>query len=449
MVGLYLMCKTMARGRTVYDYLSSLRVIVEADTGALFDNVERLTGKISSFLNWKTNYHGLPCVVNGKQFRQLLEQEKMLKIRQYFAVGDEGEEVAKDALPDQAEAREDCLWGHWVLLDSVGEEQRRRSRSNKQHKQHSKAAKLPTDVDLSCSSSSVSPSPEKRGRHEEGDGCSPSQGHTASGQVSRSESQEGQAEQEPWTHTNLLITANAKANISGNTGMNIMSAIPEDSSTASGQAADMRAVREELRLLRESLSAPESGQPGSGSLAQHFDELCGCIMAGREQEALAKLDMPIREKLVRQCDIGGLTALHRAARIVNFQIVVRILEIDWTQASVTTNAARAPGLWTPLMCLVEASTPSGQVHHERQEDCARRLIADMPFEALAQQNTAGNNAFHLLVNRGKDWLLDACLDECCSKLNQKDRCCCLLLLLFPSHPAHTFHVPYMFKVEFE
>ena len=359
-----------------------------------------------------------------------------MKLRSFFTDAD-GFEYGKDYLPEDCAAAQyaqgsNFNGGLWAAVDVLGEQQRGRSRGN------NKISKPEQQAATSPLSTSPSPSPpaEKRSKH---DG---SEAGTASGQ----EGQEG------WDHPNLLMTAKARANVMDNTGTNVMRAVQEssedertDQRTASGQEVPgathlAQQVVQELRLIRQEVgSATEAG-----NLARMYDGLCGCIQAGRIQEALQMLDMPQRDQLVKQCDVGGLTALHRAARLVSPEIVRRILFIDPQQASITTYASRAPGLWTPLMCMVEASTPSGQDNSDRQEACARMLINAMSEEALHQQNTSGNTAFHLAVNRGKHVLLDICLDACWQKISSKDHCCCCC---FPN-PIQLIRLTCRFKVEF-
>ena len=87
LVGSYLMCKAMCRGTQVYEYLEALRAMVEPSTRVLLENVERQEIVASLLISEGRQYHGMPCVISGKQLRGLLEKEKILKIRQYFPTG--------------------------------------------------------------------------------------------------------------------------------------------------------------------------------------------------------------------------------------------------------------------------------------------------------------------------------------------------------------------------
>ena len=57
--------------------------------------------------------------------------------------------------------------------------------------------------------------------------------------------------------------------------------------------------------------------------------------------------------VVNYKDVGGMTPLHRAARIANTDLVQELLELK-ADVNAATYPSRAPGSTTPLQCLAEA-----------------------------------------------------------------------------------------------
>ena len=101
--------------------------------------------------------------------------------------------------------------------------------------------------------------------------------------------------------------------------------------------------------------------------------------------------------VVNYKDVGGMTPLHRAARIAHPEIVRRLMDLR-ADPNAATFPSRAPGNATPLQCLAEADM-------SRMDECDMRqtlglLVEGMNSTALCQQTTKGANFFHLAAARG-------------------------------------------------
>ena len=57
--------------------------------------------------------------------------------------------------------------------------------------------------------------------------------------------------------------------------------------------------------------------------------------------------------VVNYRDVGGMTPLHRAARLGSTDLVPRLMDLK-ADAHSATYPSRSPGNWTTLLCRVEA-----------------------------------------------------------------------------------------------
>ena len=121
--------------------------------------------------------------------------------------------------------------------------------------------------------------------------------------------------------------------------------------------------------------------------------------------------------VVNYTDVGGMTPLHRAARIGNPDLVNMLMN-QKADANAATFPSRAPGSFTPLQCLAEADMSS--MDKEDMRETTRLLLNGMTTTALGQRTTKGANVFHLVVSRGN---LE-CLEE-------------IVEMVFPLHSLST------------
>ena len=103
------------------------------------------------------------------------------------------------------------------------------------------------------------------------------------------------------------------------------------------------------------------------------------------------------EAVVNYRDVGGMTPLHRAARVGSKYLVQKLMEHK-ADANAVTYPSRSPGKWTPLQCLCEANQSKMDKH--QMKDATWALLNGMSSQGLANQNTKDSNAFHQVVTRG-------------------------------------------------
>ena len=101
--------------------------------------------------------------------------------------------------------------------------------------------------------------------------------------------------------------------------------------------------------------------------------------------------------VVNYKDVGGMTPLHRAARIGNPEMVRRLMDLR-ADANAATFPSRAPGSATPLQCLAEADMSTMDMDDMRET--LGLLLTGMSDTALGRQTTKGANVFHLAASRG-------------------------------------------------
>ena len=108
-------------------------------------------------------------------------------------------------------------------------------------------------------------------------------------------------------------------------------------------------------------------------------------------------------------DVGGMTALHRAARLANAELVGMLLERN-ADANLATFPGRAPGLATPLAVLAEADMT--KIADQSAAATTRRLLDSMSWAGIATVTTNVQSIFHLAASRGNEAFLEHVLGHC-------------------------------------
>ena len=118
-------------------------------------------------------------------------------------------------------------------------------------------------------------------------------------------------------------------------------------------------------------------------------------------------------------DVGGMTCLHRAARMAE-DGVVRMLMSKKADPNLPTFPGRSPGLQTPLALLGEADMSGMDTDRiDRMVTTTRLLVEAMTEEGLRQQTTKGMTAFHSAAYKGNFEFLRAALPFSAKTIGEK------------------------------
>ena len=131
------------------------------------------------------------------------------------------------------------------------------------------------------------------------------------------------------------------------------------------------------------------------------EEMFNAMSRGDEDAALALL--PTLDTTFKWYhDVGGMTLMHKAARIHSSLLVRGLLQLDTECANTPTFITRAPGRWTPLMCLADGSTRAALgVDPEVSRRCCYELSHAMTKSAFATQSVPKGQTFlHLAASKG-------------------------------------------------
>ena len=116
-------------------------------------------------------------------------------------------------------------------------------------------------------------------------------------------------------------------------------------------------------------------------------------------------------------DVGGMTPLHRAARVAHVKLVEGILARDSQTANLVTFTGRAPALVTPLGCLASASYRTVNADGSRQ--VIDMLVPCMTKEAIMKQNDSGNTLFHVAATQANIQFLAPTLAACLKQFGKE------------------------------
>ena len=96
-------------------------------------------------------------------------------------------------------------------------------------------------------------------------------------------------------------------------------------------------------------------------------------------------------------DVGGLTPLHRAARIANTDLVQDLMQLR-ADPNAATYVSRSPGGDTPLQCFAEADQTN--MGPDDVRTCTRMFLEGMDHTAVCPRTTQAATVFHMAVARG-------------------------------------------------
>ena len=131
------------------------------------------------------------------------------------------------------------------------------------------------------------------------------------------------------------------------------------------------------------------------------EEMFNAMSRGDEDAALALLGT-LDTTFQWYHDVGGMTLMHKAARIHSSLLVRGLLQLDSECANTPTFITRAPGRWTPLMCLADGNTRAALgVDEAVSRRCCYELSHAMTKSAFATQNVPKGQTFlHLAASKG-------------------------------------------------
>jgi len=114
-----------------------------------------------------------------------------------------------------------------------------------------------------------------------------------------------------------------------------------------------------------------------------------------------------------------MTAFHRAARTGDSSLVMRFCAELPEGADFRTFPSRAPGLYTPLMCLADGD---GRVlDPTTTKETIDVLIENMSWEAFVTQSSVKKSTWaHLAAGRNNAWIAEHVCEKACAKWRPQD-----------------------------
>lgn len=101
-----------------------------------------------------------------------------------------------------------------------------------------------------------------------------------------------------------------------------------------------------------------------------------------------------------------MTLLHLAARAHQYQLCIRIVDIELGLVNALTSSSRIPGKWSALQCMVETPQLSNENCRGEMATFCALLCSKMSPEALGNSTTTGATVFHMAAARGHFYIID-------------------------------------------
>ena len=144
---------------------------------------------------------------------------------------------------------------------------------------------------------------------------------------------------------------------------------------------------------------------GVGTEKSLGEQIFDLVTRGEDQAALNLMEPSdgfhdwSRNGSIEFEDVGGVTALHRAARTGHRFLCRRILECWPDAANRLTWPTRSPGKWTVMHFIADAEAKN-LCRHADVAGVTELVWNRMDKSLIRKQNTTGNTAFHLAAGRG-------------------------------------------------